>query len=294
MKRKTIQLAKNTLVLSLPAKWVKQHGVQKGTSLEVSTHGPTLKIQAFDRPSNKEIEVNVKELSERMLKWTLSSLYKKGYTQITIYNPSKDQLSTIRDQTKSQFIGFAVVDQRKNSCTLRSIATEDPQAFETSLRRAFLVTLSMADQVLEHLRNEQDPVDLLELEQTNNQLIDFCQRLINSERIDKKDYTFRYIIAWNLEKICDEYKYIINHVKELPSHSSILFFEDVNKLLRDYYRLIYDYDSDSMLKSDETAIKLWDEGYELLSKKDKILAHHLLKIVSHSRDFSSSIIALNN
>ena len=44
MKRKAIQLASQTIVVSLPAKWVRQQGIKKGDEIDVEERGKELVI----------------------------------------------------------------------------------------------------------------------------------------------------------------------------------------------------------------------------------------------------------
>ena len=44
MKRKAIQLANQTLVISMPSKWVKEQGIKKGDEIDVEEKGKRLMI----------------------------------------------------------------------------------------------------------------------------------------------------------------------------------------------------------------------------------------------------------
>ncbi|MFQ5620655.1 MAG: AbrB/MazE/SpoVT family DNA-binding domain-containing protein, partial [Candidatus Nanoarchaeia archaeon] len=261
MKRKTIRLAGKTLVVSLPSKWVKQYGVQKGDELEVKGLGPTLHISAGESTVHSTTELNASTLSDRALRWALSSLHKKGYTEITVYYTKQKTLDTIRELLKELFIGFTIVDQRKSSCIIRALAREEAKEFDTSMRRAFLVTLSMGEQITESLRenNINDLRPIAELEKTNNQLTNFCQRIINMGLINPKKSTFQYVIAWNLEKVADEFKHICKRLKKAPSKESIQYVEDITNMLRSYYELLYKFEQNKLteasLKTKELRMK---------------------------------------
>lgn len=294
MKRKTIQLAGKTLVVSLPVKWCRAHGVQKGDELEVTTNGPSITINTFQQDPQHPVEFDASTLSERALRWALSSMHKKGFTEMTIiYN--KEQMPVIQDVVKHLMIGFAIVEQRKKSCVIRAIAKENPEEFDTALRRAFLVTLSMGDRLTELLRenNFKELEVVADLEKTNNQLTNFCQRLINLEQVPTQHAAFRYVIAWNLEKIADEYKYICNQIKK--SHitdQTINLIEQVNEVLRNYYQLYYKFDANKLTHTAEKAKILQNIAFKQLEKNPNKVNHHIIKIIAQTLDFSASIIAL--
>ena len=67
MKRKVIQLAGKTLVVSLPHLWVKKHGVKKGHDMELQEKGTNilLSIQSMYDAGSTSITIN-KEFMNRI------------------------------------------------------------------------------------------------------------------------------------------------------------------------------------------------------------------------------------
>ena len=59
MKRKVIQLAHSTAVISLPSKWVKKYGVKKGDEIEVGEEESRLIVTAEQTGSPKKQEIEV-------------------------------------------------------------------------------------------------------------------------------------------------------------------------------------------------------------------------------------------
>ena len=62
----------------------------------------------------------------------------------------------------------------------------------------------MGDELFESLRdkNIESFETILEKELLNNQITNFCQRLLNKHNFGSNS-NFLYAIIWNLEKICD-------------------------------------------------------------------------------------------
>jgi len=214
----------------------------------------------------------------------------------------KDYNFIVQDVVKDLFVGFAIVHQSNKRCVLRAISQDQDKEFDNILRRAWLVTLSMADSTLDYIRDGQlkQLKELVALEKTNNQLTNFCQRTLNKKgHLDFAKTCFYYVIVWNLEKVCDDYKYICEMLSEKGakmSKESLMFFKEANKFLRDYYELFYSFDLKGLNKLNESKRALIAKGHRLVGMKkgaEAIMLNHLTDVVLKTSDFSASMIALN-
>jgi len=305
MKRKAIQLANQTLVVSLPSKWVKKQGIKKGDEIDVEERGRELVIGSERGYEEEKIEIDITNLNDRVIRYLLSILQKKGYNEIIVKYNKPFVTKTIEELTKNLFTGFAIVEQTENKSILRSISNDMESEFNTALRRAFLVTLSMGESCLEFIGKEKlkDLKGLIPLENTNNQLTNFCERILNKKgHPDHKKTCFMYVIVWNLEKICDEYKYICEYFSQ-PENSKIKIsketinlFEKTNNFLESYYNLFYKFDINKLNELHEEKTKI-ENKIKLIykTKKDKeiVLANYLSSIITRTVDFTGSIIAIN-
>src|SRR3989344_5124065 len=211
MKRKVIQLAKKKSVLSLPSTWISKFNIQKGDELDIEEIANDLIIKTNKDQKEKTITLDSEGINERTLKWLMSGLHKYGYDEITVLYKDQKVIEVMHDLIKNLFMGFAIVEQTEKRIVLRTISKDIDHEFDNVLRRAFLVTLSLANGTLEHLEkgNHKELIKLKDLEKINNQLTNFCERSINKKGYFKNS-SFYYVINWNLEKIADEYKDIID------------------------------------------------------------------------------------
>ncbi len=300
MKRKVIQIADKTLVLSLPTDWVRQWGIKKGDELDVAESGPRLIASTSEYHPLKKSAVDVSNASERTLRWLLSSLHKKGYDEIEIKSENPLHAVLIDQLLKDLFLGFAVVHRSGATCLVRSLAKELDDQLQIIVRRAFLVTLALADQSLEFAKSKKfDQLkELLELEKTNNQLTNFCERILNKKGLDEPVKTnFLYVIMWNLEKIADDYKYVCEHLagKKRISKNTVELYDRVNKLLRSYYELFYKFDVQKLSALSDEFKQLSRNIETALSKgEDAIALSHLYHVALKTVDFSASTFALND
>src|SRR3989338_8169015 len=84
MKRKVIQIANSTQLVSLPRKWTQKYGVKKGDEIEVEEDGDRLLIKTESIPNSREIEVDVGGLTPRLADRFIARAYQKGYDLITV------------------------------------------------------------------------------------------------------------------------------------------------------------------------------------------------------------------
>ncbi len=298
MRRKVIQLAEKTLVVSLPAKWVQEWNIKKGDELEFLENGHKITISTENEKAPYKCSVNIENTTERALRWLLSSLHKKGYDEIEIHTADQNQEGVIDELLKDLFIGFTLVYRSPTRCVIRAISKDSAEEFETVLRRAFLITLNMGEELIYALKNNKyNQLDkILALEKTNNQLTNFCERSLN-KRGDPLKTTFLYVIVWNLEKIADDYKYICEEIKKGGQELNkelIEILNEVNELFRQYYELFYKFELQKLNKLSEKFKELKSKiKTELTKTKHQIILSHTLHLLLKTADFSSSIYALN-
>jgi phosphate uptake regulator len=301
MKRKVIQLAGRTYVVSLPSKWVKKYGIKKGDELEVTDSASNIVFSTKREGGAKKTSINIQNTNERTIRWLLSSLHKKGYDEIELFYDKSKKTAVIQELVKDLFIGFAIVHQSSKRCVLRAISQDQDKEFDNILRRAWLVTISMGESAIEYLEQGQQRQlkELITLEKTNNQLTNFCQRTLNKKgHIEAAKTCFYYVIAWNLEKICDDYKYIcelLSENKTKLSKESLVLFKETNNFLRSYYELFYSFDLNKLNKLHDRKKELIAKGHKLISTKKGVettMLNYLTGAVLKTTDFSASMIAL--
>ena len=304
MKRKVIQRAGKTLVISLPHEWADRYSIKKGDEVDLSDDGSCIKISTQPKGKiKKTISINLSNASRTVTRAVLSGIYKQGYDEISVMHNSKEVYDAIQEKKREVLLGFTIHETNSNTLVLGSFMNDSPDEFENSLRRAFLVTISMGENLLNAIKNKdaRNLKDIRTGENTNNQLTSFCERLINKGFVDKNKASFYYVICWNLEKVCDPYRDIIfiieeNGNKMQVSKDTIALFEMVNSYLKKYYDTFYNY-SLSKITS------LEDDKKEIISCASKIyqnkpefeckIINCLFEIAALSSNFSGPVNALN-
>ena len=288
-------------MVSLPSKWVKKFNIKKGDELELIEEGKDLVIKTGDLNTKEGVILDIGNFNNRSVMYAASALHKIGYDEITLLYNNKKQIDLVNELLRVLLLGFVMVDQTPKKLVLRSVTNEVGLEFDSTLRRAFLVTMSLADSSLENLNNNnfKDLQNLIGLENTNNQLTSFCTRLINKGFYkDTKKSQFISIIIWSLEKIADEYKYIclnLSKNKTKIDDKLLEIYSRTNKFFNSYYELFYKFDITKLNElSDEREAILGLVNNMVLKNSNEIkLLNNLTTIISKVSDLSSSIFALH-
>lgn len=249
MKRKIIQIAESTQLVSLPRKWAVLHNLKKGDEVEVVENGDSVIIN-----SNKEAKPETTRLDltkiERLAERYLIAAYRSGYDEVEVVYEDPSMLQRLQQLASSILMGFEIVNQSEHMCVFRNISSTLSSEFDNVLRRVFFITLALAKSTYEALdqKNYERLREGFALETTNNKFTLFCQRLLNKEGGGSHRRTnFLFLTVYQLEKIADHYKYICERVlKSKPKRirpDILKLFEEVNKLLQGYYEFFYKFDA---------------------------------------------------
>jgi phosphate uptake regulator len=287
MKRKVIQIAESTQLISLPRKWAQLHNIKKGDELEISEEGSILKINA-DKDMQFEKATLHLSTPENFMKRSISTLYKQGYDEIDITFDDAAVVDLIQAEV-GELLGLEIVNQTEKSCVLKNIAQGLDTEFDNILRRIFLITISMAKDSYEAIeKGDLERLDdIAKIEKTNNKLVIFCERLLNKKGYkDYKKVCFLYNLVNNLERLADEYRdicdYMYSNKKAKVGKDTMQIYKGCNDLFEFFYKIFYNYSLDDVVGYRKKRIEIESKAYSLLKTKestDIIFLHYLLIIV---------------
>ena len=92
MKRKIIQIANSTYLVSLPKKWCVDNNLKKGEEIDVEPKGGEVTITAEKKIIPTSTEMDITRLDRTSIFFAIRALYKKGYDEIklTFKNPETE------------------------------------------------------------------------------------------------------------------------------------------------------------------------------------------------------------
>jgi phosphate uptake regulator len=249
--------------------------------------------------------MDIKNVDVNLLKRYLNTAYKMGYDEIRLNFDDPKIIAYIQEILQKNLIGLEIINQGKNHCTVKSLSLVLESEFENTLRRIFLLLLSLSEESLNAIKTEdiQHLKSAVLLEENNNRFTSYCRRILNKNGYkDQEKITFIYYLIEELEKTADEFKYISNYVRKHKdeikkvNQETLDYFVKVNEFVRQYYDIFYNSSKDKILSNHNNYKELSNLGYELMRKSSSVntvVVHHLLTIVQGVYDMLPHHIALN-
>lgn len=302
MKRKLIQMAGKTMVVSLPAEWVKKYGLKKGEEVNLEERDRTLAISTDKNLSIKKTTLDVRPLkiSGRRV---MAALYKRGYDEIEVLYDKPQELEEIKKALSLEAMNFEIIKQTKDRCTIKSIAEATHEEFDNILRRTFLVLNSMIEEIHEGLiaKDKKKIEEAKEYEKTNNKFTHFCRRSLNKRGYKNYEITsIMYTIVEQLENVADELKFLCDFLisedlKKLKiSEETNNLFNDVKAFTNHFYELFYNFDLEKAEKFTQERKKIIETARELFMKKpnkEVKIIHHLMNTTQRIFEMFGPLLA---
>ena len=289
MKRKLIQMAGKTIVVSLPSEWVKKYGLKKGDEIDLEERDRSLLINTSKNISIKKTVLDVRPLKVSGRR-VMAALYKRGYDEIEVLYDKPQQLDEIKKALNLEAMNFEIVEQTKSHCIIKSIAEATHEEFDNILRRTFLVLNSMIEEIQEGLisKDKKKIEEAKEHENTNNKFTHFCRRSLNKRGYKNYEITsIMYTIIEQLENVADELKFLCDFLisedlKKLKvSKETLDLLNDTKVYTNHFYELFYNFSLEKSEKFAEERKKIIEASKKLFmekSNKEVKIIHHLMNV----------------
>jgi phosphate uptake regulator len=281
MKRKVNRVGQNTLTVSLPSTWAREHGIKPGDEIEVAEDGSNLVMGSVVSPREMEISVDLTDAGV-MLNRIAVAIYKAGFDKANITYNTPKELEIIQNAIYRSCHVFEIMNVRKNVIEIKAISELDPNDFNDVLRKMSHAIITIAKETYEAIKvlNYQELENLILKDQVVDRHTDFCRRIINKGyEIDYKLRAPLYSIAETTEIAADKFKIIGREViknKSKPGPEIMHLFAEINKLIEAFYNLLFDFSIEKVKDFGRMETKVRDE-IDLLCRKErrdiKILAY---------------------
>ncbi len=274
MRRKVIQIAESTQLISLPRKWCVERGIKKGDELEVEALGCRLTVTTEKGLQSESVEVDITKLDRTSIMHLIRGLYKKGYDEIklacshpTTHHYRLDQdisVSAVIHQEVNRCPGLEIVEEKKGYSVLKVISNADPKELDNILRRTFiLISDTSKDLIIAAKNNDRVLLQSIEGKHDNvTRFISHSLRLINKRHDETKNTHFMYHTISMLDKIIDIAKEtarnLLNYNKKLMPESYEIM-EHICESYSMFYDLFYKFDLEKVHKITELKEKIYSD-----------------------------------
>ena len=315
IKRKIIQQGHNTLTITLPKQWCDKQQITAQEELEVTEQGEILNIIPPRNIKLPEIAIDVKGLTPILIWRNVVSAYRNGYDEFKVYfdNPTDKKRYSAFSYNTINFLhpkgnekelvlspieviqlavnrcpGIEIIDQKENWCIIKEMGETTYKEFDNALRRIFLLTMSLSDDILKELETgeNKDALKSVHLVDTNiDRFTDFCLRVLNKKGyINYRKTSTMYTILFLLELIGDDLKKIAIHIVDAKKMSPKMkeLFQTAHQKIREFYTLFYNFNKELCLETygvnRNKGHYYSSEMFNSLNNDEKEILHHLKKI----------------
>jgi len=257
IKRRVIQIAESTQLISLPRKWAQKYNIKKGDELDIDEQGSKIVIST-DKP--KEVgykEVNITDLDRDSLMYLIRFLYIKGYEEVKLIfdkvvvehyrTGTKVKINDAISYEVNRLSGFEIIQQKDNYYIIKSIGESSIKDFDVVLRRIFLLLLDAFNDIMNNSNNEIMHITDI-LQEKHNIITKFiCAnlRLLNRVGYNEKNNLILYHILYGIDNLIDILKEISKDLSDAGLTLSKVgneILQLVNSMLKDFQRMYFSFD----------------------------------------------------
>lgn len=301
MKRKLVKHGESTLMVSLPSQWLKQQNLIKGSDIEIKEEEGRLVIggEGKRKEKTKEIFLESNYLSENRIRDVIAGAYTAGVDVLKL-GFNDPEIVIIIQKVANSLMGYEVIDQNENSCTIKNLAIPHEIDLINHLKKLFYL-LKMQNALIKDqlINNKKRKIqESLELKQTVEKTRDFvCRELANSHSEEKS--CFYYTLFYLIERVSVESINLLKYVKTQDvveiSTETKKYFVRVNELLDRFARHFFSKnfkDNITLMKEKDFLAK---ELYYKLSKDKKnnsVVLHHCASMVKIISDMNSQFLGI--
>jgi len=284
MKRKVIKQGISTLTLSLPSSWTKKFDIKSGDEIEVYEQGKEIHISSDNYFSSKKSELDISNLSLSMIRHTINCIYIRGDDEIRITFDRPELMDAVQNCIDFH-IGFAVIKQEKNSCTVKDISGNTDSEFDNMLKRIFYMIISFGEDGLELIKKGESIKDFWKRDLVIDKYVYYTMRMLNKKGHPQFEKTKMYYdILMLLEHLADEYNRFYKNIEYITlSKDAIKTFEEVNSMFKEFFENFYKFE---MKRSDVLILK----RNEIRNKLPKVKDHNDIIAIYYLRKIAEMII----
>lgn len=283
MRRKIVKQGAATMMVSLPAKWVKKNGLEKGDEVDIDEIGNAIMVRNSAKESKRETEISLGSLTESSVRTILTNTYRLGYDYIKINFKDKKILSMIDSVIKTQLIGFEIIKKADTYCEIENITEPAKDQFDNIFSKVFLNIDELFEIAEKMLMGGK--ADFLDTEQKIKQFDNFCRRVISKS--DFEDSVLRWVFHNELIHAQRDIFHMLGYIsknKVKATKDTIALLHDCKKVYELLKKSYKDKSMGDLEKLHDLQKEIVFERGELLLKKGKsrVIKHYL---ISATRNF---------
>lgn len=290
MNRKLVQQGTTTLMVSLPAKWVKQHNLGKGDEVDIRQTNGDVVISAAVGEAKRETGITLKGLNESLIRTLITNTYRMGFDRVEVRFESQKQYDIMKTVMKTRLVGFDIIKKGRNYCIVENITEPTEDQFENILGKIFFSISEFFDITRERLSGRK--VDYEEISERIQKYDNFCRRVIAKQHTAKAElfWTFLALLVHAQREL-----YYLNKDCRFASDAVLALLADAKGLL-EILRKSYvdkDFDSIALIHNEQTRlVKRLKDLMKRAASSDRIAIAHIISAVRRLYQAQSPLFGL--
>lgn len=257
MKRNLIKHGLSSLTVSLPSKYVKKHGLKKGMEVDVYEKGKSLIVNVISVKNRESISIDISGNEHDAMR-ILGACYKSGYDGVSVRFNKYSELIAVKKAIQSQFSGYEIIEQKKQSLKILKIGQDDPREFDRALRRFYHILSTMSTELLEASRKKDAEwirsIGLMKYEA--DRLADYLRRSLNTGYQSSMRTGPLYTVIEQSEKIIDRIKEICDNPNKIRTFEAKM----MQSIIADFIDMVIKPDIKKIMKLRQACEKLMSKG----------------------------------
>ncbi len=177
MERKLIRQGLNGYTVYLPAKWIKEHDLTKGSIVALSLEDEAVIIRSKEQKAKKkEIVIQLTSSVNATIRAVLSSAYRFGYSTLRLHYLKKDDLATISTIVE-RLMGYEIISNSDFSCVIENVTEPDASKHHDIFLKLLYSLSDFMHQIRQQLIQSGNQEYILELEKRIQRYDNFCRRV---------------------------------------------------------------------------------------------------------------------
>ena len=182
MKRKLVKQGAATLMISLPANWIKANHLDKGDEVDIGESNNDLVIKPGSlKKEKKEISLSIDGNNFHDLRVLLTHAYRKGFDRITLKGNTSSFYKETSEVCSRVLLGFEIIERTKDKIVLENISIPDSSKYSSILSKVFVIISEIQDMFI---NNNLNYGEIRDTKDQSDKFILFCRRIIFNKQIN--------------------------------------------------------------------------------------------------------------
>ena len=286
---------RDSYTITLPKMWVKDQDIEQVDELEVEFQEDNLLISPLsDTKRQKKVHLDLKSSNPDHIKNLIRNLYLHAYDLIDIVFYDEKDINAI-NEIVNRLIGYEIIEQDAESCTIKDIAGEKGEDFEIIYRKLWRTINLMGELVVDALTTgatTTDTIKIDDLNHNNSRFAAYTRRAISKHLIRSDKGLSDYIIITRLFMIGRNFYWIYEFLSSTQfkiKKSTLDFVKKYLRTLDSFYEFYYDQNMVLGKETKKLTEEMVKESYLLLQKDATKNSVVLFRIAEAIRFISSSV-----